>query len=300
MKKLEKNEQLEQLNQLEQLEQLKQDYHTIKAPDALEDKIKESFKKQHHKVIWMRTFTSVAAAFLLFVAGLNMSSSFAMALSEVPVIGEFVKVLTFRFEKIENDNVMASVETPVISGLSDKELEATLNEKYYEENKALYETFKKEIPEIEAMDGHMGIVSGYEILTDTDEILSIGRYNVNIVGSSSTTMKYDTIDKVNSVMVTLPSLFKDEHYIERISEYIIETMIAEMEADDSKIYWVLEEDIEPFKAIHPDQNFYITAEGKLVIAFDKYEVAPGYMGLVTFEIPTEIIQDLLVNDYYVK
>jgi len=223
-----------------------------------------------------------------------------MALADVPVLNQLVKVLTFKFDEIDTDNVSATVETPVISGLADKALEAELNEKYFEENKALYEAFKKEMPEIEAEGGHMGIVSGYEILTDTDEILSIGRYNVNIVGSSSTTMKYDTIDKVNSVMITLPSLFKDDAYLERISTYLVEAMKTEMKADSDKIYWVLEDDIEPFKQIKENQNFYITEAGKLVIAFDKYEVAPGYMGLVTFEIPTEVISDLLVSTYYVK
>ncbi|MDU5177028.1 RsiV family protein, partial [Clostridium sp.] len=41
-------------------------------------------------------------------------------------------------------------------------------------------------------------------------------------------------------------------------------------------------------------------EGKLVISFDKYEVAPGYMGVVEFVIPTEILSDSLVSNEYIK
>jgi len=45
-----------------------------------------------------------------------------------------------------------------------------------------------------------------------------------------------------------------------------------MKADDGFIYWVdvdeNEEFIEPFDKISPNQNFYITEEGKLVISFD--------------------------------
>jgi len=52
--------------------------------------------------------------------------------------------------------------------------------------------------------------------------------------------------------------------------------------------------------ISPNQNFYITEEGKLVISFDKYEVGPGYMGIQEFEIPTEVIADILVSNEYIR
>ena len=55
-----------------------------------------------------------------------------------------------------------------------------------------------------------------------------------------------------------------------------------------------------FKSISPEQNFYITEASKLMISFDVYEVGPGFMGLVTFEIPTELLQDVLVSNQYIK
>jgi len=56
--------------------------------------------------------------------------------------------------------------------------------------------------------------------TDTDRILSIGRYVLTVAGSSSTVFKYDTVDKKEGILITLPSLFKDNSYIEIISENI--------------------------------------------------------------------------------
>jgi hypothetical protein len=53
----------------------------------------------------------------------------------------------------------------------------------------------------------------------------------------------------------------------------------------AKILRVEEGDISPFEKIKADQNFYLSSNHKLVISFDKYEVAPGYMGIVEFEIP---------------
>lgn len=37
-----------------------------------------------------------------------------------------------------------------------------------------------------------------------------------------------------------------------------------------------------------------------MISFDEYEVGPGYMGVQEFEIPTEVIQDILVSNKYIK
>ncbi len=81
-------------------------------------------------------------------------------------------------------------------------------------------------------------------------------------------------------------------------------MIEQNKADENKFYWVegIEKDInmDLFEKISKDQNFYINSEGKLVISFDKYEVAPGYMGVVEFVIPTEILSDSLVSNEYIK
>ncbi|MDD6333654.1 MAG: RsiV family protein, partial [Clostridia bacterium] len=40
--------------------------------------------------------------------------------------------------------------------------------------------------------------------------------------------------------------------------------------------------------IDSEQNFYFADNGNIVIVFEKYEVAPGYMGSCEFEIPKEI------------
>ncbi len=80
-------------------------------------------------------------------------------------------------------------------------------------------------------------------------------------------------------------------------------MIAKNKADESNIYWIKElepEMTEWFEKIKADQSFFITDKGKLVISFDKYEVAPGCMGVLEFEIPTEILKDVLSGSEYIK
>ncbi len=291
---------------MNKLDDLKKIYDSTEIPDELEFKVRQSIRRTKMKngiQLGKKFAIASVASLIIFTGMVNINQSFAMAMSELPVIGAVVKVLSYRFDVIENDNVNADIEAPVISGLEDEVLENALNEKYYEESKALYDDFIEEMGEIIEMDGHLGVDSGYVVMTDTDKILSIGRYVVNTVGSSSTTVQYDTIDKEEGILITLPGLFKDDAYIKRLSDYIIETMKSEMANDDSKVYWVGDDQFSSFESIDANQSFYITEEGKLVLSFDKYEIAPGYMGVITFEIPTEIISDLLVNstdEGYVK
>ena len=150
----------------------------------------------------------------------------------------------------------------------------------------------------------MGVDSGYEVKTDNEKILSMARWVVNTVASSSTTMKYDTIDKQKEILITLPSLFKDDSYVNAISENIKQQMGEQMKADPNKIYWLKgsgeELQIDCFESIAREQNFYINENSKLVISFDKYEAAPGYMGIVEFEIPTPVIAQILVGNEYIK
>jgi len=153
--------------------------------------------------------------------------------------------------------------------------------------------------------GFLNVDSGFFVKTDTERLLSIGRFTTTTQASSSSTVKYDNIDKIDGVLITLPSLFKNDDYIDVISENIKLQMIEKMKADPNLVYWVETGEgnqgmAKPFDKISPDQNFYISEEGKLVISFDKYEVGPGIMGIQEFEIPTEIIADLLVNDLYIR
>ena len=297
----------------DKLEKLKREYMNIPIPEELDFVVRKALKesevnrmrrKSHMNRIRIAA-ASVAAVFTVLIVGANTSQVFAATLSKVPVVGSIVKVLTFREYAVNEGTFNADIKVPAIQGTENKTLENSLNEKYLEEGKNLYEQFNTDMEELKKNGGgHLGIDSGYEVKTDTDRILSIGRYTVNTVASSSTTMKYDTIDKKNEILITLPSLFKDDSYVDIISENIKKQMVEQNKADSDQYYWVegIEQDssMELFDKIAKDQNFYINPEGKLVISFDKYEVAPGYMGVVEFVIPTDILSDVLVSNEYIK
>jgi hypothetical protein len=250
---------------------------------------------------------SLSAIIIVLVATtvLNVSPSFANNATKWPLIGGILKILVFTEYKIDDDTYNAEITVPKIEGLEDSDLQNTINEKYMEEAKLLYNNFVKDMEDVEKNGGgHLGINSGFVIKTDNERILSIGRYIVNTAASSSTTFKYDTIDKKNEILITLASLFNDDTYMKRISEVVIKQMEENYAKDSSMFYWISSIEKEMidalFTQIKPDQSFYINNDGKLVISFDKYEVAPGYMGVQEFVIPTEEINDLLVSKEYIK
>lgn len=289
----------------EHLHQMKQHHESIPIPEELNMVVKRAIKQRKNRRTTTQVLSGVAAAFILFAGGVNTSPAFAAAMSDVPIIGSLVKVITIQEFTQQDDSSQVHVKTPAIKQLDNPVLEKALNSKYAAENKKLYETFKDEVAKLEKNNGkaHMSLDSGYEIVTNTDRLLTLSRYVVTASGSSAETRVFDTIDKQEKLVITLPSLFKDDSYVKVISENIKQQMKQQMQADPDKIYWVesTENDsVTPFEKIGKDQNFYINADGKLIISFNEYDVAPGYMGVVEFTIPTEVLSDILVSNEYIK
>lgn len=291
-----------------QIKKIIDDYNKIPIPDELDFVINKALKKRKTRRISYQWLSVVSAAALFLVIGVNINVNIANAFSSIPGMDNIVKVLTFREYKVDEQTYNADIKVPIITNLENKELESALNEKYLEENKKLYEAFQAEMESLKnAGEGHLGVDTGFEIKTDNDDIFAISRYVTNTVASSSTTVKHDTIDKKNQVLLSLPMLFKDDRYINIISENIKEQMRAQMKADEEQFYWVStgdpikDEDLfYQFESITKDQDFYINDKYQLVISFNKYDVAPGYMGNVEFVIPTDVIADVLVSRTYIR
>ncbi|PJN90476.1 anti-sigma-V factor rsiV [Bacillus sp. mrc49] len=286
-----------------ELKDLRDEYLHIPIPKELKDVVQAALNEKPRKKprVGRNILVSAAAALLIMTASVNISPAAAKAMSDIPYMEKIIKVITFVEWKEEVNNSSAIIRTPAISGLENKRLEQSLNDKYLSESKELYKEFTDSMSKLkEGEKGNLSVESGYEILTDNETILSVQRYTDTTAASSSTESQFDTVDKKNEVLLTLNSLFKDDRYLQVISENLKEQMRQQMAADPDKVYWVEEEDDLPeFKGIDEKQSFYINKDGKLVIAFDSFDVAPGYMGAVEFVIPTKVISELLVGDQYI-
>lgn len=286
---------------------MKQSYEETPIPEELDAVVTNAVRDHKRQARRYSRIAAAAAAVAAVAVGfglsVNVSPAFARTLYDVPVIGDLARVVTIREYKFESENYQAEIAVLGIETSQAPVLADRLNTKYLEESKQLYADFMAEMEQMkEAGDGHLAVSSGYTVKTDNDQILSVGRWVVTAKGSSSNEIAYDTIDKQNQLLITLPMLFKRDDYIGIISENIKAQMREQMKAEEGKRYWLPETvgvGSEAFDSIAPDQDFYITDDGKLVISFDKYAVAPGYMGAAEFTIPTEVIAGELVSDEYI-
>ena len=139
----------------------------------------------------------------------------------------------------------------------------------------------------------------YEVITDSDRLFSIRFDKLQIMASGAESVKIYHIDKQTGQMINLKGLFKEDvNFIDPISDNIKKQMKEQMAADESKMYFIDSDMPESdFQSITEDTTFYVNDSGKLVIVFDEYEVAPGSMGVVEFEIPTDVIQDIVQDGF---
>ncbi len=277
----------------EHLKELRKEYKDVPIPRELDDIVAKSLNKKSKKKPLFMWPASAAAAAAIFTVAVNLSPTAAEAMAKIPVVKQIVEVITFNEIQEERENSSIDVKTPAINGLENKALESNLNQSYIDESQKLFEEYTDS-------SGHLAIESDYTVILDTKELLSIRLSIFKAQASGYNENQYVTIDKENEALLTLPSLFKNDQYITVISENIKEQMLQQMNADSNKIYWIGKDELEPFTSIAADQQFYINKDHQLVISFNEYEVAPGYMGAVEFEIPTEVIKDLLVGNRYIK
>lgn len=197
---------------------------------------------------------------------------------------------TFDTYETKKENTQAKIEVLKINGLKNTELEQKLNDEFLQISQTAYDEFM--LPD----SGIQFSEVDYTITADTSAIVSIKTVLSSVMASSNQTFRCYTIDKKNQKLFTLSELFKDSSYIKMISDSIKEQMKTKMKDDEAVSYFIdSETEGLNFIEIKKDQNFYINENAQLVICFDKYEVAPGYMGAQEFIIPTDVIQTIL-ND----
>lgn len=276
---------------MKNINDLKKEYMDIKIPENLDDVVKESIKKVDRKSIVNKKVIG-SAAVLAIVFGINISPAFADVVSDIPIVGNIVKLVTVKNYTLKKNNVEADIKVPAIEGLENKQLEENLNEEFIKNGKKIYEELIEEFPSINNQMKYVG--SDYKIKADNDSFLSIEIIKEEIQASSYTTKKHYTIDKNKQIVLTLPMLFEGDNYIEEISNDIKAQMIENMKKDSNLTYFLEtdenEEVIDSFDKIKENQDFYINNDGNLVICFDQYEVAPGYMGTLEFIISDKIFK----------
>lgn len=260
--------------------------------DAL-DSLPEKRKK--HGIVLKYFGTALAACLAVFIALPNLSAQAADSMRAIPVVGELVELVTFRTYVKEDEYHQMMVEIPTVetsgAGAIQDAVE-TINQDMETLTQTLIDQFEADAADL-GDQAHTALEVRHRVVTNTDLWFTLELEVWQGAGSSNTTYYYYHIDKSTGAIVTLSDLFAGDGYIEAISAEIQRQMRAENEAGTG-MYWVDSEyEDMNFRAIDPDQNFFFDENGDLVIAFDKYEVAPGAAGCPRFKIPREIYEPYL-------
>lgn len=199
-------------------------------------------------------------------------------------------IITAKEMDYTRENVKYNVKVPKIKNLEDMMYQEELNQK-------IMSQAMKDIKDVETQAEEEGWeIRPYEIFIDyevksKDKRLSFIVNTYTMTGGANGRTRVDSynIDTRDNKSMELKDLFKAETDYKSIINKIISTQIKEDLKDESKSYF---EGEEGFTGISDAQDFYLE-EDSLVIVFQKYSIAPGYMGTPEFKIPLESIKDIL-------
>lgn len=274
----------------EPMEMWKEEYDQIPVPQEARDKIEAGImrarleKKRSDRMKNMkRTGVTAAALVLTFGIAVNASPVVAQAMDGIPVIGSIARVVTIRNYNESTDNgMMADISVPQIDGnvAANAEMDA-----YAKELIARYE--KEVVAQLGQEEGHYALESSYEVVSDNDKYVSIRINTVETMASGAEFVKIFTVNKATGETVSLKDYLNSPEKLEAVSQNIKDQMAAQMAEDEGKVYFT-EGEVGGFTGLTGDENFYLNEAGELVIVFGEYEVAPGYMGTVSFTIPADV------------
>ena len=300
--------------EIKELDSLKEKYLDVKMPEEQLEKLKLAIEKgkmdnrrEQRRILRTRVAASAAAVIAAFIILPNTSSNVAYAMERVPVLGNLVKLVTWRDYKYEDERHQANVdvgklevaksdEENVALGRGFDEVEEAMDVAVEEINVQVEEITENLIAEFETQVqeemGYHDLVVKSEVIADNDKYFTLKLLCFQAAGSGYEWNYFYTIDMTTGKQLQLKDLFKeDADYITVISEEIKKQMREQMEADENVRYW-LEEEMEEwnFQAITEETLFYLNEDEQLVISFNEGDVAPMYMGVVEFVIPEEVLE----------
>lgn len=237
---------------------------------------------------------AAAAICLSFTGLVNGSTAFAASVENIPVIGNFAKLVDFRSYSEETEDYAIAVSIPAVIENDDKNSNRSddinaeimkLCEQYAFDAKERALEYREIFLETggteeEWKEHDITITVDYEIKNESSEYLSFVIYGYESWLSSEAAAYYYNLNVNTMQPITLEEMLGKD-YVDLVNAQI-DQQIKERQGNENEVFFTQEEG--GFETISKEQNFYINSDGNVVIVFEKYEIAPGFMGNVEFEI----------------
>ena len=281
---------------MKKIEKAKEVYNAIKIPDQLNYVVNRAIsnEKKKKKVVLKPVkyvLSTAICIFFVFTIMLNVNPSFAMSISEIPILGDIAKVFTVKEYKIDDKEKLINAKIPAIENTGNTELEKRINyEIMLKMNEILKEAEQRAAEYKEAVIETGGkeedyqpinIQIDYEVGYSSEKKVSFVILKSETLASAYTERFFYNIDIETGKKLNLRDVLGNDY--KKIVDEAIYKEIEERSKNPDNIFFTKDEN--GFSGIENEyQNFYINSDGKVVIVFEKYEIAPGYMGTQEFVI----------------
>ena len=287
----------------EKLEEARRCYEEVPIPAELNARVNLEVQRSRRRRLrrhrWTQAAASLAGCAAAFVLVVNFSPTFAAALEPVPVLGDLVRIITGEVYHVDNEETYLDIRTPVLQNTGNSELEDRINEEIQARVDAMVEEaeergreeYKAWLETRTSEDDYFVPVTvevSYEVKCSTERILSFVLYKTETRASAYTESYVYNIDLQTGSDITLADLLGSKW--KEIADRTVKIGIYQRSQEPGNVYYTEEEYGLEFEGISEDQQFYINEKGNPVIRFDKYEIAPGYMGAQEFEIDLQDLQ----------
>ena len=281
----------------EKFQEAKNRYQSAEIPPELDfvvaSALQEGDRRRRRRRWQGRTLASLAACCARFVLLVNASPAFASAVYQVPVLGDLARVVTVTEYSIADEERLIDVRLPAVEDTGNTDLEQRINTEIQTRIDAVLEEAQARAAETKEAfvatggdpDEFMPVIISvdYEVKCQNDQYLSFVIFKTETKASAYTEFFCYNIDLETGKELTLQDMLGPDY--KEIANQVIREEIDRRSQDPDNVYFDGTDSIEGFQSITADQRFYINENGNPVVIFEKYEIAPGYMGQQEFEIP---------------
>ena len=283
---------------MDRMTEAKRKYQSIPIPQELSERVKleveRAEKKRRFSLMIRRIVSAAAAVAVLFVTGLNTSEVFAGEMNDIPVIGTLARIFTIRSYETETEELKISVDIPSVAMIAEdlQGLEKEINEdiytfceQYAKEAEGRAKEYRQALLDTggtqeEWAEHEISIKVWYEVKAQTARYLSLTVKGAESWTSAYSEERYYNLDMETGKWVTLRDILGDDYA--QIVRCSILDQIEQKRIEDEVEYWP-----DKWKGIDDETKFYINQEHNPVVVLEKYEIAPGSEGQLTFEIRRE-------------
>ena len=286
--------------------EIKKQYEALELSDEQVERLKQKMlqaKSENRKERIRRNSRRImAAAAMLAIILLvlpNTSKTVALAMQQIPVLGDFIELITVRDYEYEDEQHQASIKVGelVLNEFADvqhmeasvkKELLATVKNINSEIQKVTTELLGDFETSVEDREGPLSVWTESIQIPSEEQYLVIKQECFMAAGSGMEWNYYYTIDLTTGKLLSLEELFKEN------ADYV--PVLADCIEKQLKLVYGYQLDEflrdELVRQLEEEASFYINEAGNIVVCFDEGDIGPMSLGDLEIVISNDDVKEI--------